>query len=246
MFGLLFKCLSAFGLRGLIIYFRLKQSGRRSIGVPGIKHPVILRAGKADKITFREIFMRREYAIELPVSLKPEFIIDGGANIGFTSVFFANRYPGARILSVEPDAGNYQTLIENTRPYPGITPVQSALWHRRETIHVVDHGYGERGFMIEREAAGITLQATSIPDLMAEYKLPHIDILKMDIEGSEKEVFQEGYEQWLPRTRCLIIELHDRMKPGCSAAVFKAITRYDFSLAIRGENLIFINNSPVL
>jgi len=215
------------------------------VSVPGIKYPIMLRGRKADKITFKEIFMRKEYAIDLPASVTPEFIIDGGANIGFTSIFFANRYPTARILSIEPDADNFGSLVENTKPYPNITPVQSALWHRREVIHVVDRGYGERGFMIDRDAEGTTLQAASIADLMEEYKLPHIDILKMDIEGSEKEVFEEGYSFWLPRTKCLVVELHDRMKPGCSKALFKALVQYDFSMSIRGENLIFTNNNFV-
>jgi len=246
MFGLLLQCINVFGLQGLSVYFKLKMSGRRTLNVPGIKHPIMLRGSKADKITFKEIFMRKEYAVELPASITPEFIIDGGANIGFTSIFFANRYPAARILSIEPDADNFKSLVENTKPYANITPVQSALWHRRETIHVVDRGYGERGFMIDRDAEGTTLQAASIVDLMEEYKLPHIDILKMDIEGSEKEVFEEGYSQWLPRTKCLIVELHDRMKPGCSKALFKALVQYDFSMSIRGENLVFTNNAPVL
>lgn len=245
MFGLLIQCLTVFGLPGLSVYFKLKMKGRRMLRVPGIKHPILLRDNKADKITFKEIFMRKEYAVALPASFKPEFIIDGGANIGFTSIFFANRYPTARILSIEPDADNFKSLVENITPYGTITPVQSALWHRREEIHIVDRGYGERGFMIERDAVGTTLQAVSLVDLMNEYKLPHIDILKMDIEGSEKEVFEEGYDYWLPRTKCLIVELHDRMKPGCSKALFKALVQYDFSMSIRGENLVFTNNNLV-
>lgn len=245
MFSLLFNCIRIFGLRGLSIYFRLKINGHRTVKVPGIRFPVALRPGKTDKITFREIFMRQEYALELPAGFNPAFIIDGGANVGFTSIFFANRYPQARILSVEPDAGNFVSLVENTKPYTQITPVQSALWHRRETIHVVDRGYGERGFMIDREAEGTALQAASVADLMNDYNFPHIDILKMDIEGSEKEVFEDGYTNWLPRTRCIVIELHDRMKPGCSAALFRALVQYDFSMSIRGENLIFINNRPL-
>ena len=69
-----------------------------------------------------------------------------------------------------------------------------------------------------------------------------IDILKIDIEGSEKEVFQHGYADWLPKIKVLIIELHDRMVPGASAAVFSAINQYDFSVDIKGENLVFTNN----
>lgn len=242
MFGLLDQCLRAFGIRGLPVYLRLKTGMTDGIRLPGIKHPLRMRPRRADKISFREIFMKREYDVQLPSAIEPEVIIDGGANVGFTSVFFANRYPKARIFSVEPDESNFLCLVENTKRYSTITPVKSALWRGKESIKVVDRGYGGRGLMIEKHDEADALYATSIGDLMKEYHLAHIDILKLDIEGSEKEVFGEGYESWLPVTKCLIIELHDRMKPGCSKAVFAAIAKYDFSFSIKGENCVFINN----
>ena len=71
------------------------------------------------------------------------------------------------------------------------------------------------------------------------------DIVKLDVEGSEKEIFSENYEGWLPKKKVLIVELHDRMKKGCRKAVFQAISRYDFSLQVAGENLVFTNNQAV-
>jgi FkbM family methyltransferase len=243
MFGLLIQCIKSFGLQGIWIYIQLKTGSTRSIRIPGIKFPITMRSLKSDKISFKEIFMKREYDITLPPETNPKIIIDGGANIGFTSVFFANQYPQARIFTIEPDENNFQLVLQNVKPYPNITPVKSALWYKEELINVVDKGYGERGFMIEKNETSNSLQATSIHQLMKKYSLTQIDILKMDIEGSEKEVFSVGYENWLPLTKCLVIELHDRMKPGCSHAVFSAITKYDFSFSIKGENLVFINNS---
>lgn len=244
MFGLFINCLTAFGWRGLIIYFKVRTGTTRSVSLPGIKHPFRLRAQRADGISFREIFLRRLYDLSLPQTIQPNVIIDGGANIGLTSLFFANRYPNARIISVEPDENNFAVLSDNVRPYSRITPVKSAIWNKKEQIHVVDKGYGDRGFMIEKNATGTVLEAMSLPDLLQAHGITQIDILKLDIEGSEKEVFSENYDSWLPHTRCLIIELHDRMKPGCSHAVFKALLNYDFSLSIHGDNLLFINQSP--
>lgn len=246
MFGLLINCLTAFGWRGLIIYWKVRTRMTRSVSLPGIKHPFRLRPQRADGISFREIFLRRLYDLPLPKTLQPQVIIDGGANIGLTSIFFANRYPNARIISVEPDENNFIVLSDNVRPYPRITPVKSAIWHKKEQIHVVDKGYGDRGFMIEKNATGTVLEAQSLSDLLQAHNITQIDILKLDIEGSEKEVFSENYDTWLPYTRCLIIELHDRMKHGCSHAVFKALLDYDFSLTIQGDNLLFINESPVI
>jgi hypothetical protein len=93
--------------------------------------------------------------------------------------------------------------------------------------------------MIEKQEGNAGLQAFSVSDLMKKFGFPRIDIIKIDIEGSEKEVFTENYG-WLSETNCLIIELHDRMKRGCSTTVFRAVDQYNFSLSLRGENLIFI------
>jgi FkbM family methyltransferase len=239
MFGLLFKCLHTFGLNGLIIYLQLKLNATTKISVPGIKHPLTMRPSRTDKITFKEIFIKKEYDIALPDSIDVKFIIDAGANIGFTSVFLANRYPEARIISIEPDDENFEYLTNNVKPYSNITPIKSALWHKKDSINIVDKGYGKRGLMIEKNEGGHVLQATSINDLIKEFNFTSLDILKMDIEGSEKEVFSENHA-WLAITKCLVIELHDRMKPGCSRSVFQAINQHQFSFSLRGENLVFI------
>ena len=77
---------------------------------------------------------------------------------------------------------------------------------------------------------------------MSIYKLDYIDILKMDVEGSEKEIFESNYEHWLSKTKCLIIELHDRMRKGSSDSVFAAVSKYNFTKLESGENVVFINN----
>ena len=65
----------------------------------------------------------------------------------------------------------------------------------------------------------------------------------LDIEGSEKEVFSTDFENWLPKTKVIVIELHDAMKTGCSRAVFAAVNKYNFSFNFKGENIIFTNLS---
>jgi hypothetical protein len=124
--------------------------------------------------------------------------------------------------------------------------VTNALWPVTETLHVVDKGQGLRSYMVEpvHESNGNTgLSAVSIRSLQDQFGLTTIDILKIDIEGSEKDLFENADHSWLANTKCLVIELHDRMKEGCSKAFFGAISQYNFSFSMKGENLIFINNS---
>jgi hypothetical protein len=68
--------------------------------------------------------------------------------------------------------------------------------------------------------------------------LVHIDILKVDIEGSEKEVF-ENSSTWIDRIRVIVIELHDRYKKGCSQAVWRAATEFCYRLQ-RGDTAILL------
>jgi hypothetical protein len=78
---------------------------------------------------------------------------------------------------------------------------------------------------------------------MHQYKLPRLDIVKLDVEGAEMNIFSDAYSEWLSKTRLLIVELHDRMKPGSSDPFWKAIRQFDFTRFDRGENLCFINNA---
>lgn len=244
MFWFLNQCVKRFGIfSGLTVYLHIKIFKTGKISIPGLNQPVYFRPKSSDVHTFREIFLREEYAIKLPDNVIPKIIIDAGANIGFTTLFFAKCYPTARIISLEPDQKNFELLKKNTLGYPNITPILAALWNKKGTIEIMDRGYGVRGFMVENSNSTNTvasMSSTTLAELILEYKIQTIDILKMDIEGSEKEVFSVDTEKWLPITKCLVIELHDRMKPGCSQAVFNALSHYNFECSIKGENLVFV------
>lgn len=244
MFSFLFKCIRTFGFTtGLLLYVRLKLFRSGTFSLPGLKAPIFFRQNRMDMGTFREIFIREEYNIDLPKGFDPKVIIDAGANIGFTTLFFHRRFPNASIYSLEPNADNFSLLQKNTSSYPTITPIQKALFNSAEPILLEDKGYGVRGYMVTSgsEGKGETLPATTLQHLIRQFQLTRIDILKMDIEGSEKEVFEHDPAAWLPITACVIVELHDRMKDGCSKAVFRAINQYNFHCELRGANLIFYN-----
>jgi FkbM family methyltransferase len=223
------------------IYRQLKGQQHVKAKLPGYAHPLQFRNNPHDFATFCEVSLEEAYQNELATA---DFIIDGGGNIGLTAAYFANQYPGASIATVEPDSGNFAVLQRNTAAYPNIHPLQGGVWSRTAHLRIVDKGVGHNAFTVTEVAAPTpdSLQAYSIADIMALHQQTQVDIVKLDIEGAEKQVLAEGYESWLPRTRLLIVELHDRMVPGCSKALFSAICQYDFRLELRGENLFFYNN----
>ena len=179
---------------------------------------------------------------------QPKLILDCGGNIGCAAVYFANKYPTAQIYSIEPEKNNFRLLIFNTALYENIHPIKSALWDKETFIRVETEGHGVGDFMTFETTAddSTAFQTTTVSKLLAESGFDEIDLLKIDIEGAEKEVFSApDVDEWLPKVKVLIIELHDRMKRGCSYEFFKAIAKYKWFFAFRGENLIFIREDLI-
>jgi FkbM family methyltransferase len=220
--------------------FRGKKGERIAFQVPGILHPVFIRAQTSDEYTFQQIFINEEYGFEYKGS--PKNIIDAGSNIGLAAIYFANRFPEAKIICLEPEESNFNLLVANTKPYPNIVPLQKGLWSKKTHLQVEVTGKDNWGFTVKEcgEQVDGAIAATSIPDLIGEFNLPFIDIAKIDIEGSEREVLlHEDAQAWVAKCKFLVIELHDRMQPGTSEALFSLMQKLTpFRIDICGENLI--------
>ena len=239
-------------------YFVLKLTlGKQAFRVavakveaPAARHLVGVRPGSTDERTFAHVFLNREYDIDLP--LEPRLIVDAGANVGYASVWFANRYPQARIIAIEPSAANFQLLCENTANYPNVSLLQAGVWPRACHLKIVTHDaqgnfLGEWGFRVEEtdEPGAQTLPAVTLGQVLRDSGQPAIDLLKIDVEGAEQEVFSASCDDWLPRTNAIMIELHDRFRPGCSDAFFSAVSAREFHQAQKGQTLIFIRKRLV-
>lgn len=224
------------GLRGVaaITLYRLcRHPATISASSKVIPNPVELRLGTTDLSLFNDILLREEYRFGLPD--RAETIVDAGANIGFFSVYCAAKFPKATILAIEAEQSNFDMLRRNAAPYPNIRPIHAALWNHEGSVAVKDPtfgGLGKWGFRVEE---GFGVPAVTVPKLMKAFGLEKIDLLKCDIEGAEKEVFENC--NWMRHVGALIIETHDRFKPGCSTAVRNAAQ--GFSVQERGELTVY-------
>ena len=201
---------------------------------------VYLRKNSSDEDTFYQNIIYEQYNLKR-IPFTPSVIIDAGANIGLSSLYFSNRYPSSKIYALEPFKQNYDMLVKNTVQHKQIIPLHAALWREDKSLAVRDSGSGFWGFQVQDISESTEeVKSVSIDSLMKRFSIDEIDILKMDIEGAEREVFSSNYERWLPKVKVLIIELHDFIHRDCSKTVFKALCNYDFTLSIKGsENLIF-------
>ncbi len=221
-------------------YLRYLGGGRGLARVAaGPAGPVYLRPGTSDQSVFDEVFVGNEYAVEAG---DPRYILDAGAHIGLASVYFASRYPKATVVALEPEPSNFALLVQNCGRFPSVRPVQAALWCRPATLRVENPEGATWSFRVTESPDGSGIEAKGIEDLMTAHGFPRIDVLKMDIEGAEREVLR-GSDAWLDKVGLLIIELHDRFAPGCSEALDRAIRGRDFERSVSGESVVLRRRS---
>jgi FkbM family methyltransferase len=178
------------------------------------RYPIQIRHGTSDKYVAIEVLAHRQYAALQSLS-DVKTVVDAGANIGTASVFFLSAFPKCRVVSLEPDAGNFAVLECNVAPYGDrAKPIQIALWGTEESLVVSRGGFrdgAEWSFQVTKTERGSSceVQGTTISALIEELGWDTIDILKIDIEGAEREVFSAIDTAVLNRVRTIAVELHD-------------------------------------
>jgi FkbM family methyltransferase len=213
-----------------LVFIRLagRKENEYSLRVRGYPHPITIRGGAStDSWVLYELLARGEY--ELVGDLQsPAFIIDGGANVGLASIYFLERYPTARIVAVEPDPTNFALCRKNLAPYgQRVTLVQGAIWKDRGrlVLGATQHHSSIRVRSENTDQPG-SVEAFPVPSLIARCD-GKVDLLKLDIEGSETELFGPGAQEWLPAVRNIVIELHGQ---DCAERFFRALEGFEYDL----------------
>jgi FkbM family methyltransferase len=165
--------------------------------------PIIVRPGTLDVHTIINNIIRKEYD-QVTMTQEPKWMIDAGAYIGDTSAYFLSRFPGLNIIALEPNPPSFEMAKKNLIPYGE----RSILLQKG--LYITD-GFaffsGEStGASIDK--SGFKIDCTTVPSLLEQYSIPRIDILKMDIEGAEEDIFKSKPETWLNRVDMLMIEIH--------------------------------------
>lgn len=245
----LFRFAHRFGIiKGSLLFFELKWGNQRNINIQGIPFKFSLRKGTTDYETFYQAIVHNQYLFNYPVKAKT--IIDGGANVGLASIAFKSIFPEATIIAIEPDKENFEQLNKNLQPYSKINTLNKGIWNKKSIVRVTDkYQVGKWGMVTEEiktETEG-SVQTVTIDEILKLYNIDEIDILKLDIETAEREVFSSGYESWLPKVKIIVIELHDSICKGTAMPFFKAITETfkNYSFYQLGENTIIINEDKI-
>jgi FkbM family methyltransferase len=247
------------GLLLLISKIIRPGSGQTSVlaSVPDSRFKLLVRPGTSDLAVFSDIYYRKED--EWPFAKEPRVIIDAGAYTGLSTAYFAIRYPEARVIAVEPSKENFSLLVQNVSPFKNIQIINAALWSESGSVELKDPGRGAWGFTVgesgnrsangddagSEESGDSTVPALTVSDIMRKCRLDKIDLLKLDIEGSEIEVLSAS-GPWIEHVEAISVELHDRFKPGCTRAFFGAVSNFPTELR-RGEKILVVRDgSPMI
>lgn len=211
------------GLR--VLWLKKRKAGHfATLRLKDLAGPITLRTGGSDLAILDEVIIDRGYGFALNAT--PSVILDIGANIGLATLWFKHRYPDARIIAMEPDPESFALLERNTRHIQGVERVNAALTAIDGSIGLERGGLNPSAFHVRPLQPGERgVEAISMPSLLARLNLTAVDLLKLDIEGAEKEVFEAHDIGWMEKVDVIAVELHDRMKPGCGHAFFGAAAR---------------------
>jgi FkbM family methyltransferase len=220
------------------------QGALLKLKIKNAQYPLFLRIGSSDREVLGQIFIEKEY--ETIAVESPRTILDLGANVGYSSAYFLSKYPEASVVAVEPDSGNYAMCRRNLEPYGSrARVVHGAVWPERRQL-VVERGGWRDGRewtaqvkpANEESTPSESVEGYDMATLIGLSGATEIDMLKIDIERSELELFSRHTESWLPRIRNLCIELHGS---DCEAVFSRALADYSCDLSCVGELTVCSN-----
>jgi len=174
---------------------------------------LVYRFNRGDLQSLREVWMDEVY--RLPFNLQPRIVVDLGANIGMSSVWFHRKFQCERIVAVEPDEGNAQITAKNfaRNSIPGeilqaaVGPADGSIQFQHSTDSNMGHVKLEQDCVTDSSNISKVRMVSMATVLGHLQDARRIDVLKVDIEGGEGALF-DGDLRWLERVDSIIIELH--------------------------------------
>ncbi|MGE0826825.1 MAG: FkbM family methyltransferase [Candidatus Binatia bacterium] len=232
---------SALRYRDLQMRFDRGDTDARQHILLTLKSPIVgsvtLREVPSDSMTFEEIIQEQVYRAVPRYVPQCQTVIDLGAHIGLASRYFASCYPSCHIVAVEPNPVSYDVLCLNLQPLVEQGRCQTlnvAVWER-ETILTAgelpmsDHynRFSVREPRINEEMLQLSLPGLPMTQILDLSGFATVDILKIDIEGAEVQLFRQS-PSWLSRVHALLIEFHGNSR---TESRFDALmSRYGFRI----------------
>ena len=159
------------GFSGFVSFIKIKTGFTKSIKLKNVAQNIWLRSNSSDVTTFKHIFAHNDY--DYDVKPLPKVIIDAGANVGLASIYFANRYPSAKIIAIELAPSYFKILLKNTSNYEQIKTVNAGIWHKKEVLKFKDKGVSHWGYKINNKLEGdvILVDSATVQEILQKFNI---------------------------------------------------------------------------
>ncbi len=211
---------------------------------------------RIDSITANQIFTQEDYSVRrikrnpdiqsryqsILASGKTPLIIDCGCNIGLSSYYFSKIYPKSYVVGIEPSADNVEMANQICSPLGNVSIKQAAIGSKEGYVEIKNQNADANKFeVIQRAKASIPL--LTIPMIQQEVPNHELFIVKVDIEGFEKNLFSSNTE-WIDECFTLFVEPHDWMFPKEQTIrnFLSVVSGYNRDFLIFEDNIISIKN----
>jgi FkbM family methyltransferase len=187
---------------------------------------------------YDEIFRKQIYQFN-SVNAKP-YIIDCGANIGLSVLYFKKLFPDSEIIAFEPDKNIFKILSDNINAFNfnKVCMINKAVW-KENTILSFESDGADGGKIADGENLNKVEAVCILPYLKNE-----VDLLKIDIEGAEVEVF-ESIKNDLSNVKRIFVEYHSFNKKSQKLDIILSIlTENNFRYYI--EHVGVKSNNPFI
>jgi FkbM family methyltransferase len=195
------------------------------------------------RIRFRSEDAANEYSRIIDSGAIP-LILDCGSNIGLSTKFFAERYPQALVIAIEPDTENIEIAKLNCRNLDNVEFIQGAIGSEIGFVKIANPQSDPFAFQTKRVLSDSSLRIFTVDQILKSHESYTPFLVKIDIEGFEKDLFKTN-TSWIAAFYVMIIELHDWLFPSesNSGSFLNAISKQDRDFVYIGENIFSMKNS---
>jgi FkbM family methyltransferase len=237
-----------------------------TIELGAARRPFYFRQQSSDPAVIKDILVDQHYNLnrlsrcaellafakeQQAIGLRP-LVVDAGANIGASAIYFIGNMPNALVVAIEPAADNFALLTKNVEGLD-VEAICGAVSSTSGRVRVVESTQGHWAYRTVPTSEGVdaspTVPCVTINEISELHRSKYFPfIVKIDIEGAEKDLFSNNTE-WIALTPIIVIELHDWLFPkaGTSRPFLQCISKFDRDFVYVGEDIFSITNElPVL
>jgi FkbM family methyltransferase len=207
-----------------------------------VYYETLIRGVKStDIFVFFQVFIAGGYQPVISLlkqeGIIPNVIIDAGANAGYFSLLASHSMEFNKLIAIEPEPSNYELLIRNFYGKPFFNKLhflKAALWCKKGVLSVDSEVGKEWATQVHEGISDKTCLAFGLKDILADFSINEVDILKLDIEGAEAVLFNDkDFIECLAKVKVVAIEIHDHLAN--RSHIKSVLSSKGFSLSDIGE-----------